>query len=300
MGWRHESMLDNSKLKWNSARSERQRLVLVVALLVGGWPVFAEVPEAHRPVTQQERLTPIQREVERQRQRLSSTEAEERRDALMHLRNLKRPDASRAAASALNDEIPAVRIAAAHAIVSLPSAEATNLLSPLLKDKNEFVRREVAFALGEIHSRAGTPTLIELMLHDKKPSVRGAAAVALGQIGDESAWTALSQIVTGQSSKKKKKSKSFEEEFVVRSAVRSLGQIGNRASVTTLISALQDENNSIETRREAATALGLIGDASALPALQAAFDTNSDPYLSEAARAAIRQINHAKTKGVGN
>src|SRR5262249_38094231 len=162
------------------------------------------------------------------RQRLSSTEAEERRDALMHLGNLKRPDASRAAAVALNDEIPTVRIAAAHAILSLPGNEAANLLLPLLKDKNEFVRRETVFALGESRSRGATTALLDLMLHDKKPSVRGAAAVALGRIGDESALVALSQVVTGQGSKKKK-SKSFQEEFVVRSAVRSLGQIGSRA-----------------------------------------------------------------------
>jgi HEAT repeat protein len=181
----------------------------------------------------------------------------------------------------------------------LPSAEAANLLFPLLKDKDEFVRREAAFALGESRSRSATTALTDLMLHDKKPSVRGAAALALGQVGDQGALTALSQVVTGEGSKKKK-AKSAEEEFVVRSAVRSLGQIGSRTSVSTLISALQDETNSIETRREAAIALGLIGDPSALPALQAAFATNSDPYLSEAARAAIRQINRAKTKGAGN
>jgi HEAT repeat protein len=292
-------MLDNFKLKWGSACLGKPRLILVVALLVVGRLVYAEVAEARRPITQQERLTPIQREIERQRQRLSSSEAEERRDALMHLGNLKRAEASRAAATALNDEIPAVRVAAAHAVLSLPSAEAANLLFPLLKDKNEFVRREAAFALGESRSRTATNSLVDLMLHDKKPSVRGAASVALGQIGDESALPALSQLISGQGSKKKK-SKSFEEEFIVRSAVRSLGQIGSHTSVPTLISALQDETNSIETRREAAIALGSIGDSSALPALQAAFATNTDPYLSEAARAAIRQINHAKTKGAGN
>ncbi len=291
-------MLDNFKVKCDGSRVARQRLILVVALVVVGWLVCAEGIEARCAITQQERLTPIQREVERQRQRLSSTEPEERRDALMHLGNLKRPDASRAAAAALNDEIPAVRVAAAHAILSLPGTEAANFLSPLLKDKNEFVRREAAFALGESRSRTATTILIELMLHDKKPSVRGAAAVALGQIRDDAALPALSQVVTGQDSKKRK-SKSFEEEFVVRSAVRSLGQIGSRTSVSTLISALQDETNSMETRREAATALGLIGDPSALPALQAAFATHADPYLSEAARTAIRQINHAKTKGAG-
>ena len=292
-------MLDNFKLRRGSARLGRPRLILVVALLVVGWLVFSEIAEARRPITQQSQLTPIQREIERQRQRLSSTEPEERRDAVMHLANLKRPDASRAAAAALGDEIPAVRVAAAHAILSLPSNEAANLLLPLLKDKIEFVRRETAFALGESRSRAATTALVDLLLHDKKQSVRGAAAVALGQIGGEDALAALSQVVTGQGSKKKK-SKSFEEEFVVRSAVRSLGQIRSNASVPALISALEDETNSMETRREAAIALGSIGDPTALPALQATFGTNADPYLAEAARAAIRQINHAKPKGAGN
>ncbi len=290
-------MLDNFKLKRDFFRFGSNRSILLIALVTVGSLIYAAVPEVHA-MSQQERLTPIQREIERQRLRLSSTEPEERRDALMHLGNLKRPDASRAAAAALNDETPVVRVAAAHAILSLPSAEAANLLFPLLKDKDEFVRREAAFALGESGARAATTVLVDLMLHDKKPSVRGAAAVALGQIGDEGAVPALSQVIAGQGANKKK-SKSFEEEFVVRSAVRSLGQIGSRASVPTLISALEDEANSIETRREAATALGSIGDSAALPALQAAFATNADPYLAEAARAAIRQINRTKTKGAG-
>jgi HEAT repeat protein len=294
---RHESMLANLILNRDSYGFGKHRLILVGALFVIGAFVGTAV-EARRSMTQQDKLTPTQREIERQRQRLSATEAEERRDALMHLENLKRPEASRAAAAALNDESPAVRVAAAHAILSLPSAEAASLLFPLLKDKDEFVRREAAFALGGSRSHAATTALVDLMLHDKKQSVRAAAAVALGQIGGEDALTALTQVVTGQGSKKKK-SKSFEDEFIIRSAVRSLGQIGSRTSVPTLIAALQDETNSIETRREAASALGLIGDPSALPALQAAFAANADPYLAEAARAAIRQINHGKTKGAG-
>ena len=149
-------MLDNFKLKRDPGSVTKPHLILAVALLVIGWLAYAGVADARRPVTQQERLTPIQREIERQGQRLSSTDAEERRDALMHLANLKRPEASRAAAAALNDEIPAVRVAAVHAILSLPHAEAANLIFPLLKDKNEFVRREAAFALGESRSRAAT------------------------------------------------------------------------------------------------------------------------------------------------
>ena len=185
------------------------------------------------------RLTPVQREIERQRQRLGSLEVEERRDALMRLANLKRPEASRAAAAALNDASPTVRVAAAHAIISLPNHEAAALLLPLLKDKSEFVRREVAFALGATRHSSAVSALVELLNRDKQPSVRAAAAIALGEIGDAAAVPALSQVIAGDASKKKK-SKSDEEEFVVRSAVRSLGQIGSRAAVPVLIGALTE------------------------------------------------------------
>jgi len=121
----------------------------------------------------------------------------------------------------------------------------------------------------------------------------------LGEIGDAAAVPALSQVIAGDGSKKQK-SRSDEEEFVVRSAVRSLGQIGSRAAVPILIAALQNESNSIDTRREAAIGLGRLGDAAALPALNAAFQANADPYLSEAARIAVRQINRTKVKGAGN
>jgi len=291
-------MLDKSMLRLKFDNGLTRAFVLVTASLLASSFAVGASGKPRTFLTQQDRLTPMQREIERQRQRLSSTEAEERRDALMHLASLKRPEASRAATAALNDVSPAVRVAAARAILSLPSSEAAAVLLPLLKEKDEFVRREVAFALGETHAHTATAALVELMLHDKKPSVRGAAAVALGEIDDESSLTALAQVISGPASKKKK-TKSPEEEFVVRSAVRSLGQMRSRTSVPTLIAALQDETNPIETRREAATALGMIGDSSAVPALQSAYDANTDPYLSEAARAAIRQINRAKSKGAG-
>lgn len=237
-------------------------------------------------------LTPAQREIERQRERLGSLEVEERRDALMRLANLKRPEASRAATGALNDRSPTVKGAAAHAIVWLPGNEAVSLLLPLLKDKSEFVRREVVFALGETRHQSAVTPLTDMMTRDKEPSVRAAAAMALGHVGDATAVVPLMQVVTGAPGKKKKP-KNLEEEFVVRSAVQALGQIGSRVAVPTIITALQDETNSIDTRREAATALGLIGDPSAVPALEAAFAGNVDPYLSEVAHAALKRIRRA-------
>jgi HEAT repeat protein len=246
----------------------------------------------------QDALAPIQQQIERERQRLGSDEAEQRRGALMRLANFKRPEASRVAVAALADKIPAVRVAAAHAVVWLPAGEATSLLVPMLKDKDEFVRREIAYALGETRHPSAVSSLVEVLARDKKASVRAAAAIALGQIGDAGAVPGLSQAVEGNGAKKK--SRGAEDEFVFRSAVRSLGQIGSRAAVPVLIAALENEFNSMDTRREAATALGKIGDPSALPALQTAYQANADPYLSEAARLAILQINLAKEKGAGN
>ena len=238
-----------------------------------------------------EQLTPMQRELERQRQRLKSEDIEARRDALMRLGNLKRPDASRVAANGLADVAPIVRVTAMHAIRFLPAAEATTLLLPLLQDKSEFVRREAAYALGETRGRSAVTALVSVLLNDKEMGVRGAAAVALGQIGDESAVPSLVQVLAGQSEKKQKKAKS--NVLVMRAAARSLGQIKSRSGLEVLIATLANDANDNDVRREAATALGLIGDTSAGPALQAAF-TSSDPYLSEAARAALRRLKATK------
>ena len=264
----------------------------LVALLAAMFVVIG--PVAGKAIVGQsnERLTPVQREIERQRQRLNSTEIEERRDALMRLGNLGRPDASRVAAAGLSDVEPVVRITAAHAIRFLPPAEAVALLIPLLQDKLEFVRREAAYALGETRSPAAVAPLANLLVTDKDAGVRGAAAVALGEIRDESAVPTLSQVLKG-SPEKKKKDQAGDDEFVMRAAARSLGQIRSRAGVEVLIATLVNDANGNDVRREAATALGLIGDSSAGPALQTAL-ASTDPYLSQAAREALRLIKAGK------
>ena len=234
-------------------------------------------------------LTPIQREIERQRQRLSSSDVEERRDALMRLGNMKRPDASRVAAAGLNDQEVKVRVAAAHAVVFLPATEAAALLLPLLQDRAEFIRREASYALGETRSRSAVARLSELLSGDKEAAVRGAAAVALGQIGDETAVNALSQALSGM----KKKKTAPADEFLMRSAAHSLGQIRSRAGLPALIAALSNDQNPLDVRREAAASLGLIGDPSAAPSLRVALDS-SDPYLAEAARQALRKLATAR------
>lgn len=245
----------------------------------------------------QEHLTPLQKQIEKERERLSSSSVEERRDALMRLGALGRPESSRAASAALNDRAAIVRATAVRAVLSLEPNEAATLIIPLLRDKDEFVRREAAYALGRTQSSAATPALINALERDKQASVRGASAVALGQIGDASAVPSLASRLTDKIRatgffNRVVRRKKDEDEFVRRAAAVALGQIGSREAVPALIAELENERAGDDVRREAARALGIIGDPSAVPALRAALDS-TDPYLSRIAYDALRKLDPA-------
>jgi HEAT repeat protein len=247
-------------------------------------------------------LTPLQIEIEKQRERLGSAEIDERRDAVTRLGSMHHPAASRAALPALHDSTAIVRATAAAAILSLPPGESGGYLIPLLVDKEEFVRREVAFALGKTHHLSAVQPLIERLNSDKKDSVRGAAAVALGELRDASATLSLAEILlpgSGLTSRSGKKSKKEKDLFLLRAAARSLGQIGSSIGLPALMAALQDEQTPDDVRREAAFALGLIGDAAAIPALRSV-ETARDPYLAKAAHQALRRIKRQATPARGH
>src|SRR5687768_2149733 len=235
-------------------------------------------------------LTPLQIEIEKQQQRLGSSDQEDRRDAVMKLGSMRLPAASRAILPALNDVSPIIRATAAKAILSMGAEESVAALLPLLKDKDEFVRRETAYALGLTRSRSATAALSERLLNDKEDGVRGAAAVALGQIADEAAVIALVGTLAPQlSAPSKTKRKPEANVFVLRAAAGALGQIGSRAGTAALISALTNEKFPDDVRRESARALGLIGDPAAEPALKTA-TTAADPFLAQTAHEALKSI----------
>lgn len=240
-------------------------------------------------------LTPAQIAIEKQQQRLNSGDAEERRDALMRLGAMHSEAASRVALAGLSDPSPIVRVTAAKAVLSLDPAQSAAALLPLLQDKDEFVRREVAYALGATRSRTATEALSDRLLSDKEAGVRGAAAVALGQIGDESAVIALASTLAPQlGAPAKSKRKREENPFVLRAAAVALGQIKNRAGVPALMLALNDEKFPYDVRRESARSLGLIGDPSAVPALQSA-SLSEDPFLSRLAHESLRKLRRGAT-----
>jgi HEAT repeat protein len=261
-------------------------------------PKTSPPPRAARQ--EQRALAPVQREIEKQRTRLSSSDTEERRDAVTRLGAMRRSDASRAVAQALGDAQAVIRATAARAVLSLPSEEAARLLLPLLQDKQEFVRREAAYALGLTRSSSELEALTVALARDREAGVRGAAAVALGQIADARAVPFLSEAL----GRRIRRSgflnritfrRTEENDFVRRAAAVALGQIASREGVPALITALQNERAGDDVRREAARSLGIIGDPAAVPALRAAL-TARDPYLSQIAAEALKKFEPAATR----
>lgn len=250
---------------------------------------------------------------------IESGDTEQKRDALLQIRNFKTEIASRLAIPALTDKSEIVRATAAFSIIFLPKEEALTVLSPLLNDKKELVRREAAYALGRIRNPNAVNPLVQVLQKDKILEVKAAAAIALGETGDVSAIDALTKILQNKSK--------TEEEFLRRSAARSIGQIAQviqtgklkvltpedflpdkltrvenlkylkltktfpmfRPANSSLVEILQNQREAADVRREAAFALGTIGDELTISALQANLNSK-DYYLAEIAREAFQKI----------
>lgn len=243
-------------------------------------------------------------------------DVEQKRSALFEIRNLRSAEASRAAISGLTDPSPIVRASAAASVSFLPKDEVVNVLVPLLTDREPFVRKESAYALGSVGSPKAGPPLVKVVQRDKDLEVRAAAAVALGYSGDREAIEPLVAVLRERPSEK--------NEFLRRSAARSIGQIARiinsggpyevtpqnflpdkyksvegdaasarspafNAAIKVLIAVAENKNESADTRREAAYSLGAIGDVSAVKTLEG-LEASQDPYLAAIANEALLMI----------
>jgi len=244
---------------------------------------------------------------------------EQKRDALFQIRNFRSEIASRAALQALKDIDPIVRATAASPVIFLPKPEAIAALTPNLADKDAFVRKETAYALGTIENPDAAAPLLDLLRREKDLEVKAAVAVALGQTGSISAVEPLIALL--------KRAPKEDQEFLRRAAARSIGQIAqiNRSgkervvtpqsflpekfkdltgddlttkfpvfstAVATLSSVLQNQKEADDTRREAAFALGTIGSRDSFAVLQTA-SNSADPYLAEIAREALAKLTNS-------
>ena len=255
------------------------------------------------------------------RSAILSGNTENKRNALDQIRNIHTETASRIALPALSDADELVRSTAASAVVFLPKSEAANALRPLLNDKAEFVRSEAALAIGRVGDKSASVSLVHALQQDSSIPVRSAAAFALGELGDPVAVEALVSIL--------KKRPSPRDEFLRRSIARSIGQIAQiigtgkvrvdtpqnflpekykeKASsksvtvafpvfylaVAALTDVLRNQKETDDTHREAAFALGAIGDRSSAEVLRS-YLNSPDNYLAEICREALLKINQTQ------
>jgi len=262
-------------------------------------------------------------------EQIRSGNSEQRRSALFEIRNRRLEEASRMAIPALRDSNEIVRATAAFSVIYLPKDEAFNALIPNLSDKSEIVRRETAYALGKIQNSSAINPLIQIFQNKKEKSieVKNACVVALGEIGDASAIDALTQIL--------RQKPEADNDFLRRSAARSIGQIAQiiqikesytvtpesflpekyklftiekyqnltakfsqfSQSVPVLTQVLQNPKESGDARREAAFALGAIGDVSASTVLQNALNSK-DYYLSEICKESLKKLSSVEKQSV--
>lgn len=240
--------------------------------------LFASPAAAGTPSNFQQPSHSIESEVAQWAARLKSSDEEERREAVMMVSSFEGSTVVSALKSALADNSPRVRAAAANALAPLRESSIVPLLATLLKeDKVQFVRKAAAYALGAFQGAERTDALIDA-LKSKDLEVRGASAVSLGDHPDADAIAALTNALSDKSA------------FVRAHSARALGVNGRGSglAVPTLIRLLGSDGDS-EVKRQAATALGLIGDRSAVPALERARQ-NQDPYLVSLAIDAIEQL----------
>jgi HEAT repeat protein len=182
--------------------------------------------------------------------------------------------------AALEDSSPVIRAEAIDGLAAHNTAAVAPAIAELAKkDRSVFVRKTGCYALGRIDGYDATAALAGC-LRDKDPEVRGAGAVAFSAKPDASAVHPLISALRDKS------------DFVRAHAATALGALGPAAvaAVPELVRILSKDSYA-EARREAASALGTIGDRSAIPALDEA-GHSVDPYLSQAARDALAQINH--------
>ncbi|MGI8670453.1 MAG: HEAT repeat domain-containing protein, partial [Aridibacter sp.] len=145
-----------------------------------------------------------------------------------------------------------------------------------------------AIAIGQIGDVAAVPALTNFLNkkpNDKERFLRRAAARSIGQIAQNLQRIEEDPLVTPESflpenfkEIKTPKYRRLLESFPVFQNINAL-----------LIKILQNKNETDDTKREAAFALGEIGDASAIPILTSNLNSE-DYYLAEISKEALRKV----------
>jgi len=215
----------------------------------------------------------------------------------------KFPDTGDALIKAVNDSSAEVRFAAMRALGATREARAAKALT----DQFAYYRKgEGAWAALDALAHIGSPDTAPLFkerLQDKDPYIRRAAAEGVGRAGDASAADALERMATTDESAMVRVACAFALQKLGRNyAARIVDAMGNPKIVqqaqeylvelgppvtATIAPRLQEPDAAV--REAVADVLGVIGDASTLPALEAAAK-RTDASAAAAAKRAMARI----------
>ncbi|MFQ5667279.1 MAG: HEAT repeat domain-containing protein [Candidatus Binatia bacterium] len=213
-------------------------------------------------------------------------DANVRAEACVALGTIEQPGAAAALRARLVDTDGAVRAAAADALGKLRRDRDVPRLLSLLRDPQPGVVSAAARGLGRMGDQRAVAPLIAL-LKDVRPPIRYAAASALGQLGDRAAVGPLTRMLADDD---------LAQRVAVLNALRSLGDAAAIPAVldvaadgnpllakripfvlaglydperhAAFAARFQDANGNV--RGAVALALGVVGDARALPLLKQA------------------------------
>ena len=179
--------------------------------------------------------------------------------------------------TALGDDSPRVRQAAADALGMLTWRPAAPRLSEmLLKDTDPGVRQQAAISLSYLMDPVSAPALVKA-LKDASPAVRYAALHTLSVMKYASAEDDIIALLPS------------EDANMRRGAVSALGQLQSKKAAGALGDALKDTDQYV--RLEAVKALGSIGDTSSSFALVKLLDRGEQPQLRIEAALALAKMN---------
>ena len=189
-----------------------------------------------------------------------------------------------------------VRLSAATELgrIGEPAPEAVAALVKALDDADDKVRVQAAISLGWMQAKDSVPALIAKAHQNDDLPLKRRAVQALGQIGDDRAVPAVMDALGSR------------DRYTVENAILALGWLKAKEAVPRLVEIMSDESRdvflkpydkakmrgfthlrdveqnipAINARESAAVALGMIGDESAVPALEKIV-ANAPEYLSD-------------------
>jgi HEAT repeat protein len=154
----------------------------------------------------------------------------------------------------LSDENDDVRLSAIYALKCLRDNRAVpQLIEHCLNDENRLIAIEAANMLGNVKDKRAVPSLLETLRSATDPMVRHSVILALGSLEDARAIQPLADLLLGGDSLR-------------GYAAVSLGEIGDQRSTPLLLETLLSDQ-SLEVRELIVLGLGLLRDKHAVPNL---------------------------------